>query len=596
MPSAPPAAAPDVVLVVDFGAQYAQLIARRVREARVYSEIVPSTMPVAEMLAKNPKAIILSGGPSSVYAEGAPSLDRSLFEAGVPVFGMCYGFQLMAITLGGTVDNTGAREYGRTPLTVSRPGSTLFEGTPAEQSVWMSHGDACSAAPEGFTVTASTDVVPVAAFENDEKKLYGVQYHPEVMHSTHGQQVLEHFLYRGAGIEPNWTTTSVVEEQVAAIRAQVGTKRAICALSGGVDSSVAAAIVQKAIGEQLTCVYVDHGLQRKGESEQVEKDFVAATGVQLKVVDAEERFLTALAGVSDPEQKRKIIGREFIRVFEQAQAELVAEAGAEGEEVAFLVQGTLYPDIVESGGGTGTANIKSHHNVGGLPDDIEFQLVEPLRQLFKDEVRMVGSELGLPDEIVHRQPFPGPGLGIRIVGEVTKERLDLLREADAIAREELTAAGLDREIWQCPVVLLADVRSVGVQGDGRTYGHPIVLRPVSSEDAMTADWTRMPYDVLARISTRITNEVAEVNRVVLDVTSKPRAPSSGSDPTRRLSTPPPGSPGGGVLRLRCRRARPGRRWPRPSRSAPSGPVPGVFVPRAAADAPDAALVTCGSGR
>ncbi|WP_432141442.1 glutamine-hydrolyzing GMP synthase [Streptomyces sp. bgisy084] len=521
MPSAPPAAAPDVVLVVDFGAQYAQLIARRVREARVYSEIVPSTMPVAEMLAKNPKAIILSGGPSSVYAEDAPSLDRSLFEAGVPVFGMCYGFQLMATTLGGTVDNTGAREYGRTPLTVSRPGSTLFEGTPAEQPVWMSHGDACSAAPEGFTVTASTDVVPVAAFENDEKKLYGVQYHPEVMHSTHGQQVLEHFLYRGAGIEPNWTTTSVVEEQVAAIRAQVGTKRAICALSGGVDSSVAAAIVQKAIGEQLTCVYVDHGLQRKGESEQVEKDFVAATGVQLKVVDAEERFLTALAGVSDPEQKRKIIGREFIRVFEQAQAELVAEAGAEGEEVAFLVQGTLYPDIVESGGGTGTANIKSHHNVGGLPDDIEFQLVEPLRQLFKDEVRMVGSELGLPDEIVHRQPFPGPGLGIRIVGEVTKERLDLLREADAIAREELTAAGLDREIWQCPVVLLADVRSVGVQGDGRTYGHPIVLRPVSSEDAMTADWTRMPYEVLARISTRITNEVADVNRVVLDVTSKP---------------------------------------------------------------------------
>ncbi|REK89235.1 glutamine-hydrolyzing GMP synthase [Streptomyces inhibens] len=521
MPSAPPAAAPDVVLVVDFGAQYAQLIARRVREARVYSEIVPSTMPVAEMLAKNPKAIILSGGPSSVYAEDAPSLDRSLFEASVPVFGMCYGFQLMATTLGGTVDNTGAREYGRTPLTVSRPSSTLFEGTPAEQSVWMSHGDACSAAPEGFTVTASTDVVPVAAFENDEKKLYGVQYHPEVMHSTHGQQVLEHFLYRGAGIEPNWTTHSVVEEQVAAIRAQVGTKRAICGLSGGVDSAVAAALVQKAIGDQLTCVYVDHGLMRKGESEQVEKDFVAATGVQLKVVEAEERFLNALAGVSEPEQKRKIIGREFIRVFEQAQAELVAEAGAEGEEVAFLVQGTLYPDIVESGGGTGTANIKSHHNVGGLPDDIEFELVEPLRQLFKDEVRMVGTELGLPDEIVHRQPFPGPGLGIRIVGEVTKERLDLLRDADAIAREELTAAGLDREIWQCPVVLLADVRSVGVQGDGRTYGHPIVLRPVSSEDAMTADWTRMPYDVLARISTRITNEVADVNRVVLDVTSKP---------------------------------------------------------------------------
>ncbi|MEV8568462.1 glutamine-hydrolyzing GMP synthase [Streptomyces sp. NPDC051322] len=517
MPAAPPAA-PDVVLVVDFGAQYAQLIARRVREARVYSEIVPSTMPVAEMLAKNPKAIILSGGPSSVYAEGAPTTAPELFETGVPVFGMCYGFQLMATSLGGTVDDNGAREYGRTSLTVSQPGSTLFEGTPLDQSVWMSHGDACSAAPEGFTVTASTDVVPVAAFENDDKKLYGVQFHPEVLHTTHGQQLLEHFLYRGAGIEPSWTTTSVVEEQVALIREQVGTKRAICGLSGGVDSAVAAALVQKAIGSQLTCVYVDHGLMRKGETEQVEKDFVAATGVQLKVVDAEERFLTALKGVSDPEEKRKIIGREFIRVFEQAQAEIIADAG---EDVAFLVQGTLYPDIVESGGGTGTANIKSHHNVGGLPDDIEFELVEPLRQLFKDEVRMVGQELGLPDEIVHRQPFPGPGLGIRIVGEVTKDRLDLLREADAIAREELTAAGLDREIWQCPVVLLADVRSVGVQGDGRTYGHPIVLRPVSSEDAMTADWTRMPYDVLAKISTRITNEVADVNRVVLDVTSKP---------------------------------------------------------------------------
>ena len=513
MSSATPAAnAADTVLVVDFGAQYAQLIARRVREARVYSEIVPSTMPVQEMLAKNPAAIILSGGPSSVYAEGAPSLDREIFEAGVPVFGMCYGFQLMARTLGGTVDNTGAREYGRTDLHVSKVSSTLFEGTPAEQPVWMSHGDACSAAPEGFSVTASTDVVPVAAFENDEKKLYGVQYHPEVMHSTHGQQVLEHFLYRGAGLTPNWTTGNVIEEQVAAIREQVGDRRAICGLSGGVDSAVAAALVQKAIGSQLTCVYVDHGLMRKGETEQVEKDFVAATGVQLKVVDAEERFLKALAGVSDPEEKRKIIGREFIRVFEQAQAEIIAD---EGPAVEFLVQGTLYPDVVESGGGTGTANIKSHHNVGGLPEDLEFQLIEPLRKLFKDEVRMVGQEL------VRRQPFPGPGLGIRIVGEVNKERLDLLREADAIAREELTAAGLDRDIWQCPVVLLADVRSVGVQGDGRTYGHPIVLRPVSSEDAMTADWSRLPYEVLARISTRITNEVKDVNRVVLDVTSKP---------------------------------------------------------------------------
>ncbi|MFB6892729.1 glutamine-hydrolyzing GMP synthase [Kitasatospora sp. NPDC056327] len=511
----------DTVLVVDFGAQYAQLIARRVREARVYSEIVPSSTPVAEMLARNPKAIILSGGPSSVYEEGAPQLDRAIFEAGVPVFGMCYGFQLMAKTLGGTVDNTGAREYGRTPLTVSRTGSTLFEGVPAQHSVWMSHGDACSAAPEGFTVTASTDVVPVAAFENDEARLYGVQYHPEVLHSDHGQQILEHFLYRGAGLAPTWTTGNVVEEQVALIRAQVGTKRAICGLSGGVDSAVAAALVNKAIGDRLTCVYVDHGLMRKGETEQVEKDFVAATGVQLKVVDAKQRFLDALKGVSDPEEKRKIIGREFIRVFEQAQAEIVAEAGEHGESVDFLVQGTLYPDVVESGGGTGTANIKSHHNVGGLPEDLQFALVEPLRKLFKDEVRMVGQELGLPEEIVQRQPFPGPGLGIRIVGEVTEERLDLLREADAIAREELTAAGLDREIWQCPVVLLADVRSVGVQGDGRTYGHPIVLRPVSSEDAMTADWSRLPYDVLARISTRITNEVRDVNRVVLDCTSKP---------------------------------------------------------------------------
>ncbi|MGP3950408.1 glutamine-hydrolyzing GMP synthase [Streptomyces sp. 7N604] len=527
MSSATPPAAPDAdhtpdsVLVVDFGAQYAQLIARRVREARVYSEIVPHTMPVEEILARKPKAIILSGGPASVYAEGAPRLGPEIFEAGVPVFGICYGFQAMALALGGTVDNTGGREYGRTPLTVSRRGSTLFEGTPSEQPVWMSHGDACSAAPEGFSVTATTDGAPVAAIECDERRLYGVQHHPEVLHSTHGQQLLEHFLYRGAGLGPNWTTHNVVEESIAAVREQVGDKRAICGLSGGVDSSVAAALVQKAIGPKLTCVYVDHGLQRKGESEQVEKDFVAATGVQLKVVDAEAQFLAALKGVSEPEEKRKIIGREFIRVFEQAASEVVAEAGAHGEQVEFLVQGTLYPDVVESGGGTGTANIKSHHNVGGLPEDLQFRLVEPLRRLFKDEVRMVGQELGLPDEIVHRQPFPGPGLGIRIVGEVTKDRLDLLREADAIAREELTAAGLDREIWQCPVVLLADVRSVGVQGDGRTYGHPIVLRPVSSEDAMTADWSRLPYEVLAKISTRITNEVDEVNRVVLDVTSKP---------------------------------------------------------------------------
>ncbi|GAA4396453.1 glutamine-hydrolyzing GMP synthase [Fodinibacter luteus] len=510
------------VLVVDFGAQYAQLIARRVREASCFSEVVPHSMPVAELLAKDPAAVILSGGPSSVYAEGAPSLDPALLEAGVPVFGMCYGFQAMAQALGGTVERTGLSEFGATPARVLDTSSTLFNGQPAEQSVWMSHGDSVSAAPPGMTVTATTSGAPVAGFEDDERRLYGVQWHPEVLHSTFGQQVLENFLLRGAGLTGEWTAANVVDDLVSAVRAQVGDARVICGLSGGVDSSVAAALVQRAVGDQLTCVFVDHGLLRSNEAEQVEKDFVAATGVDLVVVDARERFLTALAGVSDPEEKRKIIGREFIRVFEQAARDVVgAHEGAGDHPVEFLVQGTLYPDVVESGGGSGTANIKSHHNVGGLPDDLRFKLVEPLRLLFKDEVRQVGLELGVPEAIVWRQPFPGPGLGIRIVGEVTGERLDVLRSADAIAREELTAAGLDRDIWQCPVVLLADIRSVGVQGDGRTYGHPVVLRPVSSEDAMTADWTRVPYDVLARISTRITNEVREVNRVVLDVTSKP---------------------------------------------------------------------------
>ena len=503
------------VLVVDFGAQYAQLIARRVREAKVYSEIVPSSITAAEVSAKNPEAIILSGGPSSVYADRAPKVDAAIFALGIPIFGICYGFQTMAAALAGAVAQTGKSEFGRTALEV-KSGSKIFAGLPTSQSVWMSHGDAVSEAPSGFSISASTADTAIAAFEDASGKLAGVQFHPEVLHSEYGQAILQNWLINIAGCNPNWTTQNIAEDEVAKAKAVIGDKRVICGLSGGVDSAVAAAIIQKAVGHQLTCVFVDHGLLRSGESEQVQRDFVAATGIELVVVDARAQFLSALAGVTDPEIKRKIIGREFIRSFESAARDIAA-----GGDVEFLVQGTLYPDVVESGGGTGTANIKSHHNVGGLPDDLKFALIEPLRTLFKDEVRQVGLELGLPEEIIWRQPFPGPGLGIRIIGEVTQERLDILREADLIAREELKAAGLDREIWQCPVVLLADVRSVGVQGDGRTYGHPIVLRPVSSEDAMTADWSRVPYDVLEKISTRITNEVREVNRVVLDVTSKP---------------------------------------------------------------------------
>ncbi len=507
----------DVVIVIDFGAQYAQLIARRVREAHVFSEIMPHTASVEKIMAKNPRAIILSGGPQSVYADHAPQVDPALFETGVPILGICYGFQAMAAAMGGTVEQTHTSEFGRTTLSVENAQAPL-NALPDNCQVWMSHGDAVTKAPEGFINLATTPGAPVCAFVNPERRLAGVQWHPEVAHCEFGQDVIKAFLFDIAGCQPTWTSENFVAEQVELIRSQVQDRKVLCGLSGGVDSAVAAALVQKAIGDQLTCVFVDHGLLRKGEAEQVRKDFTAATGVDLVVVDEKERFLNALSGVSDPETKRKIIGREFIRSFEAAARQIADDKG-----VDFLVQGTLYPDVVESGGGEGAANIKSHHNVGGLPDDLQFTLIEPLRTLFKDEVRAAGIELGLPEEMVWRQPFPGPGLAVRIIGEITEERLEILRDADAIAREELTKAGLDRQVWQMPVVLLADVASVGVQGDGRTYGMPIVLRPVTSEDAMTADWSRLPYEVIEKISTRITNECRAINRVVLDVTSKPPA-------------------------------------------------------------------------
>jgi GMP synthase (glutamine-hydrolysing) len=513
-PAAGTAATPNqVVLVVDFGAQYAQLIARRVRELNVYSEIVPNEISAADIAERQPAAIILSGGPASVHVDGAPRLDPGIYELGIPILGICYGSQLIAHQLGGEVGRNETGEYGRTTLTIdpANPGSLLGQGAPETQTVWMSHFDGITVAPDGFTACGSSPNAPIALLENDERKIWGVQYHPEVGHTPNGMELLRRFLHELAGCDPTWTMESVIETSIDAIRAQVGPGRAICGLSGGVDSAVAAALVHRAIGSRLTCVYVDTGLMRLNESDQVVETFQRHQGIELIHVRAGERFLERLAGVVEPEDKRKTIGELFIRVFEEASGGI--------EDADFLVQGTLYPDVIESGTGT-AAKIKSHHNVGGLPDDLEFKLVEPLRNLFKDEVRKVGSELGLPDEIVWRQPFPGPGLGVRIIGEVTAEKVAVLQQADAIVRAEIAAAGLEREIWQAFAVL-PDIKTVGVMGDERTYAHPIIIRAVTSDDAMTADWARLPYDLLETMSNRIINEVDGVNRVAYDVTSKP---------------------------------------------------------------------------
>ncbi len=500
------------VLVVDLGAQYAQLIARRVREAHVYSEIVAHDATAADLAKRRPAGLILSGGPASVYEDGAPSVDPGLFDMGVPVLGICYGHQLMARALGGEVAATGQREYGGTAMSVERPGGVLLADLAAEEQVWMSHGDAVTRAPVGFRVTARTEQIPIAAMEDPERGLFAVQFHPEVTHTPRGQDVLKRFLYDGCGLLPDWTPVNIVDDAVERIRDQVGSAEVLCALSGGVDSAVAALLVHRAVGDQLTCVFVDHGLNREGEPDQVEETFGRHFGVPLVHVKAADRFLAKLAGVTDPERKRRVIGEEFIRVFE--------EVARDHRDARFLVQGTLYPDVIESGSRT-AANIKSHHNVGGLPAEMDLQLVEPLRDLFKDEVRQVGAELGLPEEVVQRQPFPGPGLAVRIVGEVTAEHLDRVRAADGVVREEIRRAGLERETWQAFCVLLAETRTVGVMGDGRTYESPVIVRVVTSEDAMTADWARLPHDVLDRISSRIVREVPGVNRVAYDVTSKP---------------------------------------------------------------------------